>query len=393
MTISPFTAIGNSTGTPLGANETFPGQWINVDSQETVSAVAKSDVAGTLYLDFYYDSVNGNPPDDSTTPDSSLPYTVEAGVTEPPHTLTVARGWFKARYVNGTDAQSTFQLVTRIGTRQAIVAPANVGLAQNADATVVRVIDETTDVSEKKRRGVIGFRKFGRNGDVDSGGTDISHGITGGYTGFPLTAAETFEVRSSSTNDVNTTGSGAWTVRFFYLNSDYEMFDANGDFLYFDIELDGTNWVDSGVDGVRVWRALVLTSGSSNQAFNDGEITCRWDTTTSAVFVVIPAGISQTESAAFTIPTGYKGYLQAFDIEMIKTASANATAGIWRRDLNRSPRILYRKSITQDLFIDRNFVHAFDELPERTDFALRVITVSTTNIAFSGEIVFRLVKQ
>lgn len=393
MSSNSFTDLANSTAAPLAANGVFKGKWISVESLENIMTVAKSDVDGTLYMEFYYDTANRAAPTESTTADSSIPFSVQGGVAEPPHQLAVARGWYRTRYVNGSTSQTTFQLVTRPGVSGPIIAPANISVAQNQDASVVRVISEEMDISQGKRRGVRFIKKFGRNADVDAANTDISFGMTGAYTGFPTSAAETFEVSSSSGDDVNTTGSGAWSVRCYYLNSDYEMFDSNGDYLYFDVNLNGTNWVDSGVDGMRVWRAQVMTSASSNQALNVGTITIRWDTTTSAVFINVPPSTNQSESCAFTIPAGYKGYLTAWDVEMAKTASANGTVVIWQRDFGKPPRYKYRKTITQASPVREVFWYSFDELGEKTDIALRIATISTTNISFSGDMALRLVKQ
>ena len=104
------------------------------------------------------------------------------------------------------------------------------------------------------------IHKFGSNSDVD-GAEDIWEG-GGDYTGFPTAAAENFEILSSSADDTSA-GTGARTVRIWYYNDDYENVLMRQEIiLMVDVTLNGTAGVDSGVSGMRIWRAKVLTSGS-----------------------------------------------------------------------------------------------------------------------------------
>lgn len=382
----PCTSSDNSTITPLSGGATWKGTWLNIEDYDSISIVAKSDVDGTAYMDFYDPLDDTITPDADTTPDSSLGFVVEAGIPEPPHQLSVARKWYRSRYLNGAAAQSSLQFITRIGNKTQVVAPANISMAQNADATVVRNISQAMDISEGKRRGILTFRKFGHHDDVDAADTDVAYGMTTAYTGFPTAAPENFEVLSSSTDDVNTTGTGAWSVRIQYLDDDYAIQTV-------DVNLNGTTGVDSGVSGMRVLRVTVLTSASSNTVFNLGVLTVRWITTTATVFANIEVGMNITENCIMTIPAGYKGYLTHWDAEMERGANATGFCGIYLRPFGQSPQLLYETSLNQSNGITKPFRTFYDEYDEKTDVAVRVSEISTTNVTFTAEMDFILVKQ
>jgi hypothetical protein len=376
------TLYNNSTVTPLSGGATYTGEWVLAEDYRSVVCAAKSDVSGTMYLDFIY-AADKTIPAGGDTPDSSLPYAVEGGITEPPHQLTVSRGWFRVRYINGSSAQTTFQVVSTLGDHGPIVAPANLSMAQNSDASVTRVIEEQFDIAQSKRRGHEIIAKFGESADVDAAGDVIWEG-NGPYTGFPTTS-ENFEVLSSSIQDVNTSGSGAWSVRLYYLDTNYEAQTV-------DVNLNGQTGVDSGVAGRRCYRVKVLTSASSNTAFNAGVITVRHITTTANIFSAMLAGRNQSGVGAYTIPAGFTGYIKDYGFEMAKTASASASVALYIKDFGASPRIVHPNTITEASPV-KNAFYGYLPVPEKSDIALYVLTISTSNIAFTGDFTVRLVKN
>ena len=217
--------------------------------------------------------------------------------------------------------------------------------------------------------------KFGRNPDVDAA-EDIWGG-GGDYTGFPSGAAETFETFSSSAADASA-GTGARTWRWYYLDEDLNAFDANGEWLYFDVTLNGVTGVLSTVTGKRIWRGRCRTAGSGQT--NAGTITVRWSTTTTAVFAIAPAGAGATYLSSFTIPAGYTGYVTQFAVSLSDVGNAS----------NRA--VVAAKMITEDGVLSYQFAFAAStesefsyqpsggiQIPEKTDICGRVLSVKSTN--------------
>jgi hypothetical protein len=125
------TPAGNSTVTPLGVSGTFTGTTeLNVYPDVMCSCYA--DVAGTLYFDF---SVNGS--DWRTFP--PVGFSVAAGIHEF-HIAVKGPRYFRVRYVNGSIAQTTFQLYTYYGTFRQPNAPINFTIGDDADAIVTKSV-------------------------------------------------------------------------------------------------------------------------------------------------------------------------------------------------------------------------------------------------------------
>ena len=121
----------NSTTTAIDAGVTYTGDWEDVTRFNSVVVAAKSDVPGTLYMEFSR-SGTGNA-------DSTLTYLVAAGVNEV-HRLTVTRPFYRTRYLNAGTNQATFEITTMYGGYTALAAPLNLALGADADATVTRAI-------------------------------------------------------------------------------------------------------------------------------------------------------------------------------------------------------------------------------------------------------------
>lgn len=141
--------------------------------------------------------------------------------------------------------------------------------------------------------------KFGRNANVKSAGYET---IWDGSELYPWpTAAETLNVVSSDTNDTSA-GTGARTVEI-------EGLDSNWDVLTETVSMNGTTNVTTTNSFLRVYRARVVTAGSTGT--NAGTITMT-NTTSSNVIAQISvdtSGFGQTLMACYTIPNGKTGYL------------------------------------------------------------------------------------
>ncbi len=227
-------------------------------------------------------------------------------------------------------------------------------------------------------RGLIGgqyiISKFGQNTDVDDA-EDIWDG-GGDYTGFPTSTAENFEVLSSSANDTSD-GTGARIVRLFYLDDNYNAFDSNGNFLSVDVSMNGTTGVNSGVSGMRVYRAKVISSGSGQ--INEGNITIRWITTTSVIFSVISAGLGQTEQTNFTIPLGYTGYMKRYSSSMNDNTANRAEISIRTREFDTNTfRVIRPFVVTTDNDINRTLYGGI-RFDERSDLIFRCTAITNAN--------------
>lgn len=366
----------NSTLTALAGGASFTGDYVDVSYTTAVVVACKADVAGTLYMEF---SRSG-----TGTADSTLTYAVTGGINEV-HRLTVTRPFYRSRFVNGSSAQSTFELTTMVGDYASLSAPLNLSLGQDADAIAVRVKDTETDIAEGKRAGYILVNKFGRNSNVST--ADVPEDIWEGggvYTGFPLGSAELVTVSSTDANDT-AAGSGARTVRIYGL-------DANGALQEEAITLLGATLVDSVNTYTRVNRAIVLTSGSSNQAFNAGTITIAHKVTTANIFAKIQAGTNQTAIACYTIPAGYTGYMRQIDVGVSRSNTATVTGVIWARNNGASPRYIETFSAS-NTDSHHEIVYGGISFTSLTDIAIRITACSANNVPITSHFDIILVKD
>lgn len=352
----------NSTYELLAADGTFTGPWEKVDNYISVVVSSTSNVAGTLHLEF--SDTEAGPAD------STLSYDCAAGINEV-HRLTITRPYYRTRYVNGPTLQTSFGLNCIIGSHSALSAPANLGLGQDADAIVARTIDAELDIAQSKRAGFKIVNKFGRNADIDTGTLPEDVWAGGGaYTGFPIGTDELIEVVSSSDNDTSD-GSGARTVRIYGLDSDgFEQDEI--------VTLAGQTPVDTVNTYTRCNRMLVLTSGSSNTAFNAGVLTARHTTTTANVFASIPVASNQSQVGCYTIPAGKTGYLRKLGLTIDRSNSATLAGGLWVRNNGASPRLIRIFSASQNAGVVDE-IYGGLVLPALTDIAVRVTTLSTSN--------------
>lgn len=118
------------SSTPLGAGGIFTSELETALGYSSIVIALKTDVAGTLYVDFSMDGTNW---------DSTLSYTVAAAVSEV-HRLTVTRQFFRVRYVNGSSPQGYFRLSTIGGEYPALTSALNSTLQPDADAMATRSV-------------------------------------------------------------------------------------------------------------------------------------------------------------------------------------------------------------------------------------------------------------
>lgn len=232
--------------------------------------------------------------------------------------------------------------------------------------------------------------KFGRNRLIDQNTTpeDIWNG-GGIYTGFTDLPAEEFEVFSSSANDT-LGGTGANILRVFYFDADYNWVDENGDFLFFDVNLNGITVVPSGITGIRIWRARAILSGSNRKSV--GDITIRW-ATSGSIFAVIPAGFSQTQICCFTIPAGFTGYLKQFSAELEDQNANRAEMALRVVNFGTNTERLIRPFTITDLRSKSEVFYGAIMLPEKADVAMTVLEVTSNGARVTADFSVLLVKN
>lgn len=202
----------NTSTTPLAGSGTFTGT-AELNAAPDVMVSCYADVAGTLYFDF---SVNGL--DWRTYPTSG--FVVSAGIHEF-HTAIKGPRYFRARYVNGASAQTTFQLYTYYGTYRQQSAPLNQPLGLDSDAIPVRPTFPWLDISRGLASGIESVKKFGRNYAVGTSFAPIS--IGGVYQTPQSGSATTLRVKAGGNANDTAAGSGAREITLEGLDENFAL--------------------------------------------------------------------------------------------------------------------------------------------------------------------------
>lgn len=353
-------SILNSSATPLSGAATYTGTWEDVSGYDSTSVSLLCDSDCVLKMQFSPDGTNI---------DSTVSFSVTSGSNEF-HRLTNLRKYMRIVIENGSSAQSYMRLQTIKGEKQLITSTLNSIIQQDSDAVITRSITEEMLIAEGKYQDRYIVNKFGINTDIDTGTLpeDIWDG-GGAYTGFPTGSAETLAIVSSSTNDTNSSGTGARTLRIFGLDSNKELQQE-------DVNLNGTTTVNSSNSYTRVYRAYVLTAGSSTT--NEGEITINHSTTTANVFTVILTGTGQSQISAYTIPAGYTGYLKRYSASMFDNTTNRAEMAIWMRPESSAVRLINAFVISDANDITRE-PYGGIKFDEKTDIVFRCTSVDNSN--------------
>jgi len=154
--------------------------------------------------------------------------------------------------------------------------------------------------------------KFGENLDIDSGVEETIWSQGGLWQ--PITTAYQLNIVSTSTADVNTTGTGAWLVYIFGLDSDYNPIEEI-------VNLNGTVTVTSTLSYLYINRVAVGYSGSGRK--NAGTISLTQQTS-GLKLAEIPIGKSITQKTPYTVPAGYTAYLSGVLINVVKEAGGQS---------------------------------------------------------------------
>ena len=160
-------------------------------------------------------------------------------------------------------------------------------------------IDFYLQVAQGDITGYTNVSKFGSNPNVKSAGYET---IWDGSILYPwATSADTLDVVSTDTDD-SSTGTGARTVEIQGLDSSWNILTET-------VTMNGTTTVTTTNDFLRVFRARVVTAGSTQT--NEGTITMNHTTSgdLQAQISFDTIGVGQTLMACYTIPAGKTGYI------------------------------------------------------------------------------------
>jgi len=233
--------------------------------------------------------------------------------------------------------------------------------------------------------------KFGRIPDIDSGNTneDVWDG-EGAYPGF-LAAATAMTVSSSSTDDVATTGTGAWTVRVFGLNASYVE-------VVQDIILNGQAAVPVPISLIRVFRMYVLTAGTGG--VNAGNIWVGSGAVGSGVpatkYAANLAGVGQTLMATYTIPvtsSSGQNYIGGQIVRWYANAGAAklafATIALQTRESGGAWRTRRAMGVAEGGPVDEHLTFGIN-LGTKCDIRVRVLVNGENNTAIAAGFDIRL---
>ena len=211
--------------------------------------------------------------------------------------------------------------------------------------------------------------KFGNNADINGSLESIwSHG---GIYVYPTSAIQ-MKVSSSDANDT-ALGTGARTIVVSGLDANYNEISET-------VTLAGQTVVLTTNTFIRVFRAFVVTAGSSNTAagtiyVGDGTVTAGVPAT---VYAEIPLGENQTLMAIWTVPAGYTFFVYR---GTFSAASNNATHYILGKFMFRPFGGVFRNAA--DVTVNSAVVpYDFEiplALPEKTDIEARAIALAGTN--------------
>ena len=155
--------------------------------------------------------------------------------------------------------------------------------------------------------------KFGRNTDIDAGGTEDVW--SGGGNWVAPTAARIHQIVSTDVNDT-AAGTGARVVRVYGL-PDWDTPEVNED-----VTMNGTTNVATANTYVIIHRMKIIPQ-TDGGGINAGAITATADTD-STVTARIEIGVGQTEMAIYGVPTGQSLVLSGWGGSINKDSSAGA---------------------------------------------------------------------
>ncbi len=218
--------------------------------------------------------------------------------------------------------------------------------------------------------------KFGRIPDMDSADTDED--VWDGEGAYPFLAAATELTISSSSTDDDAAGTGALTIRVYYLDSSWVEQTA-------DITMNGQSAASTTITAWRVYRAYVLTAGTGS--VNAGNIWVGSGSLTAGVpankYAGILANRGQTLMAIYTIPLQATGGGKIYRWYVSSSASivSYGTVALETREFGAAWRTRRIQGIGPSSFISET---TSISVASKADIRVRVLTISADNSSISA---------
>jgi hypothetical protein len=316
-----ISSAGNSSVATLSGGATFTGTGeLNAYPDVMVSCFAN--VAGTLFFDF---SVNGA--DWRTFPPNG--FVVSASVHEF-HTAIKGPRYFRVRYINGSSAQSTFQLFTYYGAFRQANAPLNQSIGADSDATITRTVSSDLDLAFGQFTGMSEDTKYGFVKVIDAADNPVdvwafatdTLSVRADTKTFP-TSASTFYIASDAVADtslavtidtIDSTGAAVTQVVTTDASSGRTPVALTGSLL--DVNrafLSGNNQTNTG--NLYIITANNFAAGGTPN-------------TPSQCVAFIPIGLGQTQQCSYTVPLGYRLRIKRVVVFMARLSGAAGSAEI-----------------------------------------------------------------
>ena len=305
-------STANNTTTPLDPGREFVGEWERVDYPD-VMASCKTDVAGLLKFEFSNDADNAD-----VFP--SAGFELGAGIHEF-HTAVKGYRYFRVRVINGSDMQSYLRCYTYFGTFRQPSAPLNQPLGLDADAILTRPTFPWLDVARGLVSGMEVVQKFGDNQSIGTGYTPV---CSAGVYQTPTSAVSLEFISSDAADALDDTGMHELTIEGLDANWERQTVSTAAH------ATDGTTAVSISGTWLRVFRAYVSKSGTyatASAASHAGTITIRVSgggATWANIPLIDSFPVGQSLIGAYTIPSGYTGYvfLTTIGVDAGKTVNA-----------------------------------------------------------------------
>jgi hypothetical protein len=293
----------NSTSALINTGANFTGTWEDVSQYESVVVAVKTDQNGYFEVQFSPDGVNQ---------DSTLTRYYRTNQIEAPHRFTITRQYCRVAFYNDSGTNQTYcRLQTTLGLRGDLNTPLDSTLSQDFDSISVRPSDYHTEIATGKRQGTSLWNKFGYNTDVDTGSQEII-ASWGGTFQF-ITTGETIDVVSTSTDDVNTTGTGAHGVVIYGVD---ENWDEQTEVVF----LNGTTTVTTTSEWLGINRIAVYLSGSTQN--NVGEINVTANTS-GYTMAQMPATQGTSQQCLFYVPQNHTFLTDWLLFNVLKTSGGS----------------------------------------------------------------------
>lgn len=283
---STSVSTDNSSSTLVSNGGNFTGEWEDVTAYDSVVVSVSTDQDGYYEIQFSPDGTNT---------DSTLTRYYRTAQFNVPHRFTITRKYFRVRFFNDSGSDQTYlRLQTMYGSKADLNIPVDATMAQDYDAISVRPTDFTTESALGRRQGTTTWNKFGYNRDVDTASAEVVAEF-GGTFQF-LTAGETINIVSSSTDDIDTTGTGVRKLVIYGI-------DENWDEVIEVVNMNGTTTVTTSSSWIGINRATIFQSGSSDS--NVGKITIT-ASSSGYTMATMPATEGTTQQCILYVPRNHQ---------------------------------------------------------------------------------------